>query len=58
MIHPTLRGHFGARVDGNIKLSNFFWWNEAEEVIEATEVVEAVEVIEATEVSDAREITQ
>ena len=24
MIHPTLRGHFGARVDGNIKLSNFF----------------------------------
>jgi hypothetical protein len=21
MIHPTLRGHFGARVDGNIKLS-------------------------------------
>ena len=24
MIHPTLRGYFGARVDGNIKLSNFF----------------------------------
>jgi hypothetical protein len=24
IIHPTLRGHFGARVDGNIKLSNFF----------------------------------
>ena len=57
MIQPALRGHFGARVDRNIKLS-FFWWNEAEEVIEATEVVEAVEVIEATEVSDAREITQ
>ena len=58
MIHSTLKGHFGARVDGNIKLSNFFWWNEAEEVIEAAEVVEAVEVIEAAEVSDAREITQ
>ena len=58
MIHPILRGHFGARVDGNIKLSIFFWWNEGEEVIEATEAVEAVEVIEATEVSDAREITQ
>ena len=38
--------------------SVFFWWNEAEEVIEATEVVEAVEVIEAAEVPDAREITQ
>jgi len=24
MIHPTLRGQFGARVDENIKLSNFF----------------------------------
>ena len=49
MIHPALRGHFGARVDGR---------NEAEEVIEATKIVEAVEVIEAAEVSDAREITQ
>ena len=36
----------------------FFWWNEAEEVIEATEVVEAVEVIEAAEVPDGREIIQ
>ena len=53
MIHPTLRGHFGARVDGNIKLSNFF--DEMRlEVIEATEVVEAVEVIEAAKVSHAR----
>ena len=45
---------------GLIKTSSsvFFWWNEAEEVIEAAEVVEAVEVIEAAEVSDAREITQ
>ena len=58
MIHPTLRGHFGAKVDGNIKLGNLFWGNEAEEVIEATENVEAVEVIEVAEVSDAREITQ
>ena len=58
MIHPTLRGHFGARVDENIKLSIFFWLNEAEDVIEAIEVVEAVKVIEAAEVSDAREITQ
>ena len=32
----------------------FFWWNEAEEVIEATEVVEAVEVIEATKIYHAR----
>ena len=31
----------------------FFWWNEAEEVIEATEVVEAVEAIEAAKVSHA-----
>ena len=52
-----MKSHFGARVDETIKLINFFWWNEAVEVIEATEVVEAVEVIEATEVSDAREIT-
>ena len=33
-----------------MKLSIFFWWNEAIEVIKATAVVEAVEVIEATEV--------
>jgi hypothetical protein len=58
MIHPTLRGHFGARVDGNIKLSNFFDEMRLKKVIEATEVVEAVENIEAAEVSDAREITQ
>ena len=49
-------GHFGAGVDGDIKLSN--WWNEAEEAIEATKVVEAVEVNEAVWVPDAREITQ
>ena len=41
--------HFGARVDGNIKLS-IFLWNEAVEVIEATEAVEAAEVIEATDI--------
>ena len=73
MIHSTLRdriGHFGARVDGNIKLSIFFdeirlkrslrplSLFEAIEVIEATEVVEAVEVIEAAEVSNAMEIPQ
>ena len=52
MIHPTSRGQFGARVDGNIKLS-IFLQNEAGEVIEADEVVEAVEVIEATEVVEA-----
>ena len=34
--------------------SVFFWWNEAEEVIEVTEVVEAVEVIEAAKVSQAK----
>ena len=45
-------------VDENIKLSKFFWWNEAIEVIEATEVVEAVEVIEAADVPDWKEITQ
>ena len=32
----------------------FFWWNEAEEVIEATKVVEAVEAIEAAKVSHAK----
>ena len=32
----------------------FFWWNEAEEVIEASEVVEAVEAIEAAKVSHAK----
>ena len=46
----TRIGHFGAMVDGNIKLSNFFFWNEAVEVIEATEAVEAAEVIEATDI--------
>ena len=58
MIQPTLseqnKSCFGASVDGKIKLSVFFWWNEAEEVIEATEVVEAVEVIEAAKVSNAK----
>jgi hypothetical protein len=34
--------------------SVFFWWNEAEEVIEATEVFEAVKVIEADKVSYAK----
>ena len=43
----TRIGHFGARVDGNIKLSICFLWNEAVEFIEATE---AVEVIEAAEI--------
>jgi hypothetical protein len=47
----------GARVDGNIKFS-IFWWNEAVEVIEATEVIEAVEVIEAANDPYARDITQ
>ena len=32
----------------------FFWWNEAEEVIEATEVFEAIKVIEADKVSYAK----
>ena len=32
----------------------FFWWNEAEKVIEATEVVEAAEVTEAAEVLRSR----
>ena len=42
--------HLGARDDPNIRISIFFWWNEAVEVIEATEVVEAVEVFEAAKV--------
>ena len=59
--YPTLRDldrSIWCKIEGNIKLSTFFWWNEAVEVIEATEVVEAVEVIEAAEVLDARKITQ
>ena len=37
-------------VDGYIKLSNLFLWNEAAEVIEASDAIMSVEVIEATEV--------
>ena len=51
MIHFTKRDHywsfFGVRNDPTIRISNFFWWKQAVEVIEAIEVVEAVEVIEA-----------
>ena len=47
----TRIGHFGVRVDENIKFLKF-------EVIEATEVVEAVEVIEAAEVPDGKDIIQ
>ena len=43
----TRIGHFGARVDGNIKLSKKKLQNEAVEVIEVTE---AVEVIEAEDI--------
>ena len=43
----TIIGHLGARYDPTIRISIYFWWNEAVEVIEAIEVVEAVEVIEA-----------
>ena len=46
----TIIGHFGAKNDPTIRISNSFWWNEVVEVIEAIEVVEAVEVIEAAEV--------
>ena len=61
MIHQTLRDHnrsFWCQGWWNIKLSIFFWWNEAVKVIEATEVVEAVDVIEAAEVPNAREVNQ
>ena len=34
----TIIGHFGARNDPTIRISNFFWWNEAVEVMEAAEV--------------------
>ena len=51
MIQPTRISHFGARIDGNIKLGNVFLMKK---VIEVAEVVEAVEVLEATKVSDAR----
>ena len=50
----TRKCNFCVKVDGNIKLSDSFVWNEAEEIIEATEVVEAVEVIEAAKVSHAK----
>ena len=40
----TRMDHFGARVDGNIKLSKM--WNEAVEVIEVTETVEVIEAAE------------
>ena len=43
-------GCLGARDDQIIRISNFFWWKEAVEVIEAIEVVEVAEVIEAAEV--------
>ena len=43
----TSMNHLGANNDPTIRISNFFWWNEA---MEATELVEAVEVVEATEV--------
>ena len=33
--------HLGARDDPNIRISNFFWWNEAAEVVEAVDVFEA-----------------
>jgi hypothetical protein len=46
----TIIGHFGAKNDPTIRISNCFWWNEAVDVIKAIEVVEAVEVIEAADV--------
>ena len=57
MIHPTLRDQdrsFWYQGWWKHQAQYFFWWNEAEEVIEATEVVEAVEVIEAAKVSHAK----
>ena len=54
MIQPTLISCFGASVDEKNQAQWFFWWNEAEEVIEATKVVEAVEAIEAAKVSHAK----
>ena len=46
----TCIGHFGARDDPTIRISIFFWWNEAVKVIEAIEAVEATKVIESAEV--------
>ena len=46
----TVIGHLGVKDDQTIRISKFFWWNEAVEVIEAIEAVEATEVIEAAEV--------
>ena len=37
-----------------IRISIFFWWNEAVEVIEVIAVVEAVEVIEAAKIAHAK----
>ena len=54
MIHPTFRGHFVARVDGNIKLSNYFDEMRLKRSLRPLRF----EAVEATEVSDAREITQ
>ena len=42
--------HLGTTDDQIIRLSNFFLWKEAVQVIEATKVVEAIEVIEVAEV--------
>ena len=46
----TCIGHLDSGDDQIIRISIFFWWNEAVEVIEAIEAVEAGEVIEAAEV--------
>ena len=56
MIQPTLSDQnksFWCQGWWKNQAQVFFWWNEAEEVIEASEVVEAVEFIEAAKVSHA-----
>ena len=53
MIHSTKRDHywsFWCQEWSNNQDQQFFWWNEAVEVIKAIEAVEADEVIEAAEV--------